>query len=200
MRNDNLWLATLDHFRTPGAFRKSTHASRMGLKRPFYMDFDHFVHDPVQCEEIVRLIAENIGQIMVSRPVHAIAFIEKADGGTTGAITLAGAISILVRLPNLVVRLWKDIPSERVKLPPIRGQSPSDRLAGMNVVIVADHSTTGDEVLRAVRAIGHFGCDVSDVIVYTSLDKDFKRDAFGNTRVHLIHKLPGELAAAGIEL
>jgi orotate phosphoribosyltransferase len=190
----------MDHFRTPGAFRTSRHASRMGLKRPFYMDFDHLVHDPVQCEEIVRLIAERIQEIHSSHPVHAVGFIEKAEGGTTGALTIAGAVSIFTRLPNLVVRLWKDIPSERIKLPPVRGQRSSERLAGMNVVVVTDHSTTGDEVLRAARAVEYFGAKVEDVIIYTSIESERKKDAFGRMNVHLVHLLPQEAIAAGLEV
>lgn len=200
MENRDLWLATLDHFRTPGAFRRSRHASRMGLKREYYVDFDHLVHDPVQCEEIVRLIAEKIDEIMSSRPVHAIAFIEKADGGTTGALTLAAALSIFTRLPNVVVRLWKDIASERMKLEPVPGQSAAERLADVSLVIVTDHSTSGDELLRAMKATEYFGAKVDDVIIYTSIERQFNKDQFGPINIHQVHLLPQELAAAGIEV
>lgn len=200
METKDLWLATLDHFTTPGAFRRSTHASRMGLKRPWYMDFDHVVHDPIQCEEIVRLIAERIEEIQSVHPVHAVAFLEKADGGTTGALTIAGAVSIFSRLPNLVVRLWKRIPSERIKLPPVRGQSTSERLAEMSVVIVTDHCTSGDELLRAAKAVEHFGAKVEDVIIYTTIEGKLNEEAFGPISVHRIHPLPQDMVAAGLQV
>lgn len=200
METRDLWLATLDHFRTPGALRTSTHASRMGLKRPFYMDFDHLVHDPVQCEQIVRLIAEKIEQIQASHSLHAVGFLEKADGGTTGALTIAGAVSIFTRLPNLVVRLWKDIPSERIKLPPVPGQPASERLAEMSVVVVTDHSTSGDELLRAAEAVEHFGARVEDVIIYTSIEDKLEEEAFGPISVHRIHPLPHDMLVAGLRV
>ena len=172
----------------------------MGLKRPWYMDFDHVVHDPIQCEEIVRLIAERIEEIQSVHPVHAVAFIEKADGGTTGALTIAGAVSIFTRLPNLVVRLWKGIPSERIKLPPVPGQSASERLAEMSVVVITDHSTSGDELVRAAEAVEHFGAKVEDVIIYTSIEDELKEEAFGRISVHRIHPLPHDIIAAGLQV
>lgn len=199
METKDLWLATLDHFTTPGAFRRSTHASRMGLKREFYMDFDHVVHDPIQCEQIVRLIAERIQEIQSVHPVHAVGFLEKADGGTTGALTIAGALSIFTRLPNLVVRLWKRIPSERIKLPPVFGQSASERLADMTVVLITDHSTSGDELVQAAKAVEHFGGKVEDVIIYTAIEDELKHEAFGRITVHRIHPLPQDIVAAGLQ-
>lgn len=200
METRDLWLATLDHFRTPGAFRTSTHAYRMGLKGKFYMDFDHIVHDPIQCEEIVRLFAEKVEEIQAAHAVEAVGFLEKADGGTTGALTIAGAVSIFTRLPNLVVRLWKGIPSERIKLPPVPGQSASKRLADMSVVLITDHSTSGEELVRAVEAVAHFGARVEDVIIYTSIERRLKEEAFEKIRVHRVHLLPRDAVAAGLEV
>ena len=101
-----------------------------------------------------------------------IAFLEKR-ANTTGALTLAGAISINTGIPSLIVRLRKDIPRERIKFPREAGDEP---LKDANVILLTDYATTGKELQPAVKAVKNLGGKVIGVVVMVWDDRRFNKD------------------------
>ena len=65
-----------------------------------------------------------------------------------GAIRLSVALSIKTRLPNLSVRLRKEIRSEKIK-----ARFSNEGLKGLRAIIVSDHCTSGSEVLLTAKAL-----------------------------------------------
>ena len=183
------------YFRKQGVIKRSHHFFRVGFEEPYYMDFDAIVNDPNQCEDVTLLYRDKIWDIARQRHIDFLAPIEKSSGGTIGIIRLAGAISILTGIPNVPIRLTKEIKSEKVKIPPIEGEPIKGRLHGSNVVILTDHCTTGDEVLNAADAIEYSGGSVTDVISYSYRPDKFKWDGFENRGItfHFFYMLPEEM-------
>jgi len=189
-------------FKVPGVIKKSIRLFRMGLSEPYYVDFDVLINDPYICEQIVRLYAIKIMEISRERPIELLGFIEKYSGGTIGAIRIAGAISIYTRIPNVPIRLTKEIGFERVKIPPIIGKPRKGRLSGIKVAIITDHSTTGGEVLNAIDAVEYNGGNVTDVIAFSVRTDAIKLEDFNKKGVvfHSLYKLPEDLQKIELDL
>lgn len=191
-----------ESFKVQGVIKKSIRLFRMGLSEPYYVDFDVLINDPYTCEQIVRLYATKIMEITRERSIDLLGFIEKYSGGTIGAIRIAGAISIYTRIPNVPIRLTKEIRFERVKIPPIIGKPRKGRLSGTKVVIITDHSTTGGEVLNAIDAIEYNGGNVTDVIAFSVRTDAIKLKDFDDKGVafHSLYNLPEDLRKIGLDL
>lgn len=106
-----------EFFKTPQAIKRSVRLYRSGLRERYYVDFDLLVVDPNRCETIAKLYAKEIERIAKATPIDLLGFVEKSSGGTTGAIKLAGLLSVYTGIPNVVVRLGKELRFERVKIP-----------------------------------------------------------------------------------
>jgi len=172
-------------FAREGVVSHSEHFLRSGGVAHTYVDFDYLANDPVDSRRIVGLYSNKIEEILREREIDFLASIEKATGGTVGILRLAGAISIEVGIPNLVVRPAKEIPSERVKMPPVSGRPFGERLLDMKVVLLTDHCTRGNELLRGVRAVDYVGGTVTDIITYTLVPSEVKSEAFLRENVQL---------------
>jgi len=172
----------------------------MGLSEPYFVDFDVLINDPYRCEQIVRLYVLKIREINSKRPIDLLGFIEKYSGGTIGAIRIAGAISIFTRIPNVPIRLTKEIRFERVKIPPVIGKPTKGRFSGAKIVVVTDHVTTGGEVLNAIDAVRYNGGEVTDVIAFTARTDKVRLNDFAErgVRFHSLFKLPEDLHRIGI--
>lgn len=187
------------YFKKEGVIKRSYHFFRVGFEESYYMDFDAIVNDPNQCEDVTLLYRDKIRDIARQQHIDFLAPIEKSSGGTIGIIRLAGAISILTGIPNVPIRLTKEIKSEKVKIPPIEGKPIKGRLHGANVIILTDHCTTGAEVLDAVDAVEYSGGIVTDVISYSYRPDKFKWKRFkeGEIAFHFFYMLPDELKEGG---
>jgi orotate phosphoribosyltransferase len=82
-----------------------------------------------------------------------------------------------------IIRQGKELPFEKIKLPTRKGLPAAQKLAGQCVALITDHTTSGAEILQAVRAIEAVGGRVSDVIAYT-----IKPDLAYKAIVQLINK------------
>ena len=157
----------LQYFLSPGAIKESTHVFKVGLPERYYFDFDVITVDPEQAKDVLELLKNSINDIKYRKIVHALAFIEKAAGGTTGALRFAAALSIDTKLPSITVRMSKEIDFEKVKFPLVEGMDVKKRLNGLNIILVTDHCTTGGEALVAADIISKNGGTLTDVVTYT---------------------------------
>lgn len=156
-----------EYLTRPGVIKASTHLEKSGKPTPYYVDFDNYTHDPDMAKDVLELFKRRIAEIKSIRRVDALAFIEKAAGGTTGALRFSCALSIVTKLPNITVRMAKEIDFEQIKLPSRKGGDVKKRLEGLQQVLVTDHCTTGREVLKAADIIERNGGKVTDIVAFT---------------------------------
>lgn len=203
--------ASSDHFRRtafrriPGVVNRSEHLFRTGKRRDYYLDIDPLLDDPVECRKVVRYYIDMINSILTQRQINVLGFIEKDrdSGGTTGVIRLAAAISIETGIPNLTIRLGKELPEERIKLRALpKGTPVQASLEGLAFAVLSDHSTTGSEALRANEAVRYRGGRVTDFIVYSLIKPEFQFNAFKEQgiKVHPYFIAPDGLVSLGFEV
>ena len=193
------WKQLEAFFKEDWVIKQSTHLYRKGLKEKFYFDFDNLTTDSINCRKITELYCKKIEKIKKSKDVDYLAFIEKASGGTVGAIRFAAAISIFTELPNITIRLAKEISYERVKF------NPPEKLKGLIGLIITDHITTGTEVLLAVDAIEENEGKISDIVTYALRVDKVNRNEFEkrNINLHFIYELKekaGETLSSSFEV
>lgn len=170
------WSKTLEDrfsaaFAIPGFYRASKHVSDAGEPLDRYFDFDIVFRDPGFCRLAVQKLSENVKDRAAKERVDYIAFLEKR-ANTTGAITLAGALSIDTGIPHLIIRLRKDIPHERIKFPSEAGKEP---LKDAKIVLITDYANTGRELQPAVRAVVNLGGKVAAVVVLVWVVEKFNK-------------------------
>ena len=158
---EKLWIAR-EFFLNPGVIKASSHGLRSGSTDDYYFDLDYVLNEPYQAEMVLDIYASMINAIKQESPIDFLAFIEKASGGTIGALRLSVALSIKTRLPNLSVRLGKEISFEKIK-----ARFSNEGLKGLRAIIVSDHCTSGNEVLLAAQALRKQHVLVEDAVVYT---------------------------------
>ncbi len=159
-------------FAIPGFYRGSSFIGDAGVELDRYFDFDIAFRDPAFCRLAVELMSREVKAWAAKKRVDYIALLEKR-ANTTGALTLAGALTIHTGIPHLVVRLRKDIPHERIKFPQEAGEHP---LKDANVVVLTDYATTGRELQPAVRAVENLGGKVVGVTVLVWNDQQFNKN------------------------
>jgi orotate phosphoribosyltransferase len=154
-----------EYFAVKGVVKRSFHLYRRGLGGPYYADFDIIINDPERCEQVVAEFSNRIASVARRRKVDWLAFIEKSAGGTVGAVRLSGALSIATKVPNMIIRMTKELKTERLKVgaPPFK----LHRLNGENTVLITDHCTTGAEILEAADTVRYNGGNVSDALAYS---------------------------------
>lgn len=163
------------YYNIPGVIR-GPHAYRSGLTEDYYFDFDNIVCDPVRCELVAKWYISEVKKL--SERADYLIFLDKEEGsGTVGAITLAGVISIETGIPYILVRLGKEIPPERVKFP-VPTNKKAEALRELSGVLISDHCTFGDELLRAADAIAVVGGHVKNIIVYSYREDKLKQSKF----------------------
>jgi len=95
-------------------------------------------------------------------------FIEKDGIGTVGALRLSGFISSLTDVPNILIRHNRELPYARIKVSKKYQVEDKQRLEGKNVLIISDVSTTGTELMDAIKDVQDNGGTVTDAILYFS--------------------------------
>ncbi len=171
-------------FKDPSVVRQSRYFLRSGDEASFFFDFDIITNNPNKCADIVAVLASEINQIVLSKKIDYIAFIEKRSGATVGAIRLAAAISMETGISNLVVRLNKDLIFERTKLPVVSGIPAWQKLKGAQLILITDHVSQGREIIQAVNSVESLGAKLTDIVTYTlkpldvkdKMDELFQRD------------------------
>jgi orotate phosphoribosyltransferase len=186
---------TREYFRLPSVFKASTRLFRVGFPEPYYIDFDLIINDPYRCEEVAKYYAFNILEISRKHSVDILGFLEKSGGGTSGAIRLAGLISSLTHIPNVLIRLARELEYDQVKLPLVEGMPLTERMSNIMVTIVTDHVTTGTELLDAVDAVEYNGGKVTNVVAYTLRTDRFEKEEFDRRQIAVssLHPLPESL-------
>ncbi|AEB08762.1 hypothetical protein [Desulfobacca acetoxidans] len=179
IEREKLWIAR-EFFLKPGVIKSSSHGLRSGKKDDYYFDLDYLLNEPYQAEMLLDIYAGMINVIKEENSIDFLAFIEKASGGTVGAIRLSVALSIKTRLPNLSVRLRKEIAFEKIK-----ARFPEKGLRGLRAIIVSDHCTTGNEVLLAANALKQNGASVNHAVAYTIRSDELAKDKFLNSKISL---------------
>ena len=191
---------TLDYLVAPGAIKSSLRFFKSGTAEDYFFDVDYLLNDPVSCETVVRLYVDQIQKILRHHRVDFLAFIEKPtggpkpSGGTVGAIRLAGAISIYSGVPNVIIRLVKNQPCDKIKVPYDFGKPQFEQLTGTNVILVTDHISKGREVFNSIDAIEANGGRVTDVVAFSVRDDlaPWKALEQKTIQLHCIHRLTRE--------
>jgi len=163
--------------------------ARIGATSNAYFDFDYLIQDPNGCERIVTQLASKVNEVSRIRHVDLLAFIEKADGGTVGALPLEAAISIYTHLPTVHVRLSRELTMERVKAHLEQDVPANKRLQETRLMVITDHISSGGEVLKAVNAIQALGGEVTDIVCYTAYPDRIKWDNFNEINIHYLYSL-----------
>jgi len=161
LEREKLWKAR-EFFSKPGVLKRSLHGLRYGDEADYYFDIDYLLNDPDQCQTVLGIYFDMINDLRQRVSINFLAFIEKASGGTVGSVRLSAALSIKTSLPNIIVRLGKGIIFERVK-----AHHDQYNLKGFRAVIIADHCTSGREVILAAQALRKVNAVVENAIVYT---------------------------------
>lgn len=190
----------LAYFKRPGAIKTSVRSLKSGGKAEWFFDVDPLLNDPVGCRNATFLYVECLEKLARQQRVDCFASIEKAGGGTVGAIRLAGAVSIYSGIPNVVIRLDKKIVTEQIKLPPVDGRPGKEQLQGAKIVIITDHSTTATEILKAVQVVKRNGGEVTDVIAYSTIPSELRKQELEaqGINIHSLYELPRDARSVGI--
>jgi len=188
-----------DYFGIPGVVKQSEHYLRSGGRGSKYVDFDVIISDPVRCGQVTRLFAAQIEEVMSNKAIDFLGFLDKGGEGTVGAIALAGALEMLVSLPSVYVRPWKDVRMERIKA---SRDKEIYSLSDASGILVTDHCTTGGEALRAVRLLREAGAHMEDVVAYSYHTEDFEPESFVNESIEFysMYECPEDLVRAGVDL
>lgn len=192
----------LAYFKNLPAFKSSVRSLKSGGKAQWFFDVDPLLNDPIGCRNATLLYVEWLEKLARQKRVDCFASIEKAGGGTVGAIRLAGAISIYSGIPNIVIRLNKKIASEQIKLPPVDGRPRKEQLQEAKVVIITDHTTTASEILNAARAIRRNGGEVTDVLAFSTRPGELRYQELEKEDIdfHSLYELPRDARAVGAEI
>jgi orotate phosphoribosyltransferase len=183
----------LRFFSIPGVVKRSSWLYRTGKRGDLYVDFDLLVADPYRAEVVAQHYTDKIGAFLEKHPAHFLGFLEKARGGTVGAVTMAVRLCVTLSLPMVVIRPRKDIASERVKIP--RGEhDESLDLMGRHVLIVTDHCTTGEEIVEAAHEIRYNGGEVAGAVAFTVNVPQLDRDLLEREKIILEYILPTQKA------
>lgn len=173
----------------PGAIRSSIHPLRGGHSVRKFIDLDLLLADPHDCRNLVERFAATIQDIALESPdpIDFLGFIEKASGGTVGAIRLAAAISIATKIPNIILRPAKDLHVERIKLSPASSPMP---LKNARIILVTDHSSTGEEMLSAAEIVSSFGAKTVAVVTVTHRPDLLQRERFSEHGIEFVSIVP----------
>lgn len=148
----------------------SRHLLKGGKQDDLFFDFDFVVEDPLTCQKLAEQFCDKIRQVTeyYGEKSDLLAFIEKDGIGTVGALRLSSGISSLTGIPNIVIRLTRELPYERIKISRKHRVGNRQRLKGKNVLIISDVTTTGTELLDAAKEIKANGGRIAGAIVYFS--------------------------------
>ena len=167
-------------------------------------DFDKIVYGPEKCEWMVGLFTEKIRDIAAQgNEIDFLAFIQKDNGGITGAIKLEGAISIETGIPSTTIRLGKESKAARIKFPWGEGENKKGMVADSRAILITDNCVTGKQILRAIKTLEYYGAKVEDVIAFTVDTEKIKEnmDTFKEKgiAIHSFNRIPEDMDLVGIK-
>lgn len=165
----------------PGAVRRNIMIHSPSGEHSYVVDVDVLTADLQQTEAITEWYINRLNDLDQQHNVDLLGVIKKQDG-STGAIQFAGLIAMETYRPFVVIRLDKDIPEERIKLPLPKWFPPDveipemSKLRGRNVAIVTDNVTDGEDILAAVSEITNRGGKVTDMVTYVLSSESFEEN------------------------
>ncbi|MCD4845165.1 MAG: hypothetical protein K8R25_11835 [Methanosarcinales archaeon] len=196
-----LWKDGKEIFIKRGSIKSSIRGFKSGIYDNYYIDFDIITSDPLQAKNVVEQLTYKINDIKTKQRIDYLGFLEKRIKGTIGALQASLAISVMTGIPHIIIRLSKELDFDRIKIPNRSSLTRNSQLSGLNVVLITDHITTGNEIIKSVDTIRNNGGTVSDVITYTvRLDKlNHKKFEDRNLELHSIYKIPDDIPFEYIE-
>jgi orotate phosphoribosyltransferase len=119
-----------------------------GKESSYYVDMKRAITDPVILSKVAEIISEKIVQ----------SEIDKIAGPALGAIPIVTAVSIVSSIPMLMIRKSKKNygTSELIE---------GDLQPGDRVIVLEDVTTTGNSLIKAVRAVLESGGLVTNAFV-----------------------------------
>ncbi len=192
-KNEKYWIAR-EFFLKPGVLKASDHGFRSGDKDDYYSDMDILLNDANQCRVIIDIYTDLISKCTEEYQIDFLSFLEKASGGTVGALRLAAALSIETGYQNIIVRPGKTITFEQVKIPR-REHSKKEVDEGLErrcTVLITDHCTHGTEVRTAAEILRQNNAVISDIITYTVRFDKFEKEDFekDKLKLHYAYAMP----------
>lgn len=196
-----LWKDGKEFFMKEGSIKSSIRGFKSGLFDNYYIDFDIITSDSSQAKNVVEQLANKIDDIKTEQRIDYLGFLEKRIKGTVGALQASLAISIITGLPHIIIRLSKELYFDRIKVPNQSNLNRKSQLSGLNIVLITDHITTGNEIIKSVDTIRKNGGIVSDIITFTIRpDKlDYKKFEERELKLHSIYKVPDDIPFEYIE-
>lgn len=119
-----------------------------GKKSDYYVNMKMAITDPKILKTIAKIVSSQIGEERI----------DKIAGPALGAVPIATAISLESGIPMLMIRKAK------------KGYGTSELIEGTlqkgdSIVVVEDVTTTGNSLLKAIRAIKENGGNVKRAVV-----------------------------------
>ena len=138
----------IDLLKENGVFLEGDFTLSSGKKSNYYINMKKAITEPEILSTISKLITQKID----------LDDIDKVAGPALGAVPIATAVSLESKLPLLMIRKEK------------KGYGTSKLIEGElnegdNVIVVEDVSTTGESLLKAIRAINDNGGNVKRAFV-----------------------------------
>lgn len=202
----SLW-AIADGIRyVPGALRSSVPLFRGGsTDKGAYFDFDIYVRDPGYLESVAHWYISAIRSIKELAKAEGkpgpkvLAYVHKNyadDAVTVGMAPLVGLIAThpTVRLPQVAVRLDRELPHDQVKL---GGPGTTETvIEDVEVVLMTDHVSGGEELLKAILALKRYGAKVNYAITFSiwldKFDAGFGQSVNAETTLYYLNSLERE--------
>ena len=189
--NIELSVEGIKYFQVPGVIKTSQRGYKSGLTDKYYVDFDNLTSDPSKAKNVVDQYTKKLDEISKSGTIDYIAFLQK-DAGTAGALKLSGALSIVSKIPSILIRPSKEIGFDKIKIPSQLTNKRNEQLLSSNVVIITDHTTTGGEIIDAVNIVENNGGKVIGAITFTVRTDRFIPEPFKTKKIgfHYIYQIP----------
>jgi orotate phosphoribosyltransferase len=125
-----------------------------GKESDYYVNMKMAITDPIILKTIARIVTEQISKENI----------DKIAGPALGAVPIATAISLESEIPMLMIRkAKKDYGTSQL----IEGTLEE----GDSVVVVEDVTTTGNSLLKAIKAIEENGGNVKRAMVVVDRDE-----------------------------
>lgn len=190
-QNLELSVEGINAFLTDGVIKTSWRGYKSGLTDKYYVDFDNLTSDPSIAKNVVDQYIKKLDDISKHETIDYLAFLQK-DVGTVGALKLSGALSIVSEIPTMLIRPFKEISFDKIKIPSQPINKRNEQLRSSNVVIITDHTTTGGEILGAVDIIENNGGKVVGAITFTVRTDRFIPEPFETKGIgfHYIYPIP----------
>ncbi len=130
-----------------GAIRFGDFTLRSGKKSNYYVDLKKATCDPPALRMMAEAVVEHIPEGT-----------DRIAGLELGSVPIAAVVSVMSDIPMVIVRKEK-------KGYGTGNQVEGDLEAGEKVLIIEDTTTTGGQIVKAIRALRSAGAVVEDAVV-----------------------------------